>query len=69
MTVLDRELYSVAEAARLLRVPPRTVKNWLEGNVTRGVQYPPVIRAQTGGSPLMTWGEFVEATFLREYQN
>jgi uncharacterized protein (DUF433 family) len=68
LTVLDRELYTTAEAARLLRVPPRTLKNWLEGNVMRGVQYPPVIRMTATGGDLVTWGEFVEAAFLTEYR-
>jgi uncharacterized protein (DUF433 family) len=68
VTVLDRELYSTAEAARLLRLPPRTLRNWLEGNTMRGVHYPPVIRPEPTGSDLVTWGEFVETAFLAEYR-
>ncbi len=62
--VLSRELYTVAEAARLLRIPPSTLRWWLEGRE----EYPPVIRPEPTGSGLVTWGEFVEAGFLREYR-
>ena len=68
VTILDRELYTVAEAARLLRVPPRTLHNWLEGNVMRGRAYAPVIRVASTGSDTVTWGEFIEAAFLAEYR-
>jgi hypothetical protein len=38
---LDRELYAVGEAARLLRVPQSTLRWWLEGRAVRGKQYLP----------------------------
>ena len=66
---LDRELYPVAEAARLLRVPQSTLRWWLEGRAVRGKQYPPVIREEATGSGLVTWGEFVEAGYLKEYRS
>ena len=69
MTVLDREFYPVGEAARLLRMPPSTLRWWLEGRDVRGRSYPPVIRQRTRKSGLVTWGEFVEAGYLREYRN
>ncbi len=34
--VLDRELYTEAEAARLLRLAPSTLHWWLEGGERRG---------------------------------
>lgn len=61
---MDRETYSVAEAARLLRVSTATLRWWLEGRE----QYPPVLRSEPTGSGNVTWGEFVEASFLREYR-
>jgi uncharacterized protein (DUF433 family) len=67
-TVLERELYPTREAARLLRVPESTLRWWLEGRSVRGKQYPPVPREQATGSGLVTWGEFVEAGYLREYR-
>lgn len=35
----------------------------------RGVDYPPVIRPAPTGAEAVTWGEFVEARFLRGYRN
>lgn len=68
--VLDTPLYTVAEAARLLRVPPSTLVWWLEGRGHRGAgqSYPPVIRPEPTGSSHVTWGEYVEAGYLREYR-
>lgn len=69
VSVLERPIYTEAEAARLLRLSPSTLHYWLEGGVRRGVSYPPVIRAQPhGGHPPVTWAEFVEAGLLREYR-
>lgn len=67
-TVLDREVYSEAEAARLLEVAPSTLHYWLEGGERREVTYPPVIRVEPKGRANVTWGEFVEAGLLREYR-
>lgn len=66
---LERELYPVGEAARLLRVPQSTLRWWLEGRAVRGKQYPPVIREEPTRSGLVTWGEFVEAGYLKEYRS
>lgn len=66
--VLERELYPTREAARLLRVPESTLRWWLEGRTARGKLYPPVLREEPTGSGLVTWGEFVEAGYLREYR-
>ncbi len=68
-TVLEREMFSEAEAARLLRVAQSTLHYWLEGGVRRGKTYRPVIRpARQGGHPPVTWAEFIEAGLLREYR-
>lgn len=67
--VLDREMYSEAEAARLLRVPQSTLNYWLEGGVRRGKTYKPVIRIEpSGGRSPVTWAEFIEAGLLRAYR-
>ena len=67
--VLDREMFTEAEAARLLRVPQRTLNYWLEGGEYRGRIYRPVIRVDPrGGHAAVTWAEFVEAGLLREYR-
>lgn len=67
-TILEREVYSEAEAARLLRVPPSTLHYWLEGGIRRGKTYKPVIRVEPSGGRTVTWAEFVEAGLLREYR-
>jgi uncharacterized protein (DUF433 family) len=69
VSVLDREMYSEAEAARLLRIPPSTLHYWLEGGVRRGRTYKPVLRTEPlGNRPAVTWAEFIEAGLLREYR-
>ena len=68
-SVLEREMYSEAEAARLLRVPQATLNYWLEGSDRRGKRYEPIIRpTRKGGRAPVTWAEFVEAGLLREYR-
>lgn len=67
--VLERELYTVREAARLLRLPPAKLRRWLDGARVSGRPYPPVIREAPTGSDVVTWAEFVEAGFLREYRD
>ena len=68
MSVLEREMYSEPEAARLLGVPQSTLHWWLEGGARRSKTYAPVIRARSSGSKLVSWGEFVEAGLLRQYR-
>ena len=68
VAVLDREMYSEAEAARLLRIAPSTLHYWLEGGEQRGRNYLPILRVEATGSRSVTWAEFVEAAFLREYR-
>jgi len=64
-TVLYREMYTEAEAARLLRVPQSTLHWWLEGKAPK---YRPVIRLEPTGSRVVTWAEFVESGLLRSYR-
>jgi uncharacterized protein (DUF433 family) len=69
VTVLDREMYTEAAAARLLGLAQNTLNYWLEGGVRRGKQYRPVIRVEPRGArAAVTWGEFLEAALLREYR-
>ena len=68
VAVLEREIYSLAEAARLLRLPSSTLQWWLEGGERHGKLYPPVLRLEPTSSPSVTWGEFVEAGYLYEYR-
>lgn len=66
IAALDREMYSKAEAARLLRVAPSTLHYWLEGGERRGRSNLPILRVEATGSRSVTWAEFIEAAFLRE---
>ena len=69
VNVLEREMFTEAEAARLLQVPQNTLNYWLEGGEYRGRKYRPVIREQPKGSrAAVTWAEFVEAGLLRQYR-
>ena len=68
VTVLEREIYSEAEAARLLRVAQFTLHYWLDGGTRRGRAYAPVIRVEATESRAVTWAEFIEAALLREYR-
>jgi uncharacterized protein (DUF433 family) len=56
------------EAARQLRIPSTTLIHWLEGENRNGKWYPPVLREEPTGSQEITWGEMVEARYLRAYR-
>ena len=49
LSVLEREMFSEAEAARLLRVPQSTLHYWLDGGEYRRKIYKPVIRLHPRG--------------------
>ncbi|KJE19918.1 hypothetical protein FF36_05815 [Frankia torreyi] len=66
--VLDREVYSMSEAARLLAVSPARLRGWIDGYTRGEIHYDPVIRPERTGNEAVTWGEFVEAGYLREYR-
>jgi hypothetical protein len=68
-TVLDREMFAEAEAARLLRLPQSTLHYWREGGDQRGKTHKPILRIEPTGSRSVTWAEFVEAGLLRSYRN
>jgi uncharacterized protein (DUF433 family) len=68
VTVLDREIFSEAEAARLLGVAQGTLNYWLNGGTKRGKTYAPVIRREPRDDRVVTWAEFVEAGLLRQYR-
>jgi uncharacterized protein (DUF433 family) len=61
-------MYGVAEAAGLLGLRPDRARAWLDGYERQSVCYPPVIRLEPTGDDVVTWGEFVELGYLREYR-
>lgn len=68
VSILERPVYGVAEAAGLLGLRPDRTRAWLDGYERAGVHYPPVIRPEPTGADIVTWGEFVELGYLREYR-
>lgn len=68
VALLDRPVYSVADAADILRVPRSTLHWWLEGRSDGSRTYLPVIRQVATGDGHLTWGEFIEAALLRQYR-
>jgi uncharacterized protein (DUF433 family) len=68
VTLLDRPVYGMSQAARLLGLRTDGLRRWIDGYERRGKIYPPVVRDRTTGVDTVTWGEFVEAGYLREYR-
>ena len=68
LSILERPTYGVAEAAALLGLRRDRTLAWLDGYERQGVHYPPVIRPEPTGGDIVTWGEFVELGYLREYR-
>lgn len=66
-TYIDRLRYSLSEASAFLQVHPSTLRWWLEGGKRSGKSYPPVLREEPIGTSEMSWYEFMEAGWLREY--
>ena len=69
LSLLDREMFAEAEAARLLQLHQSTLHYWLEGREMRGRHYQPIIRPAATGSRIVTWAEFIEAGLLRSYRS
>jgi uncharacterized protein (DUF433 family) len=68
VTLLERRVLGVREAARQLRIPASTLIHWLEGGERQGRWYEPVLRTEPTGARDITWGEMVEARYLRAYR-
>lgn len=67
-SLLQRPVYGITEAAGLLGLRPDRTRAWLDGYERQGVSYPPVIRSEHTGDEIVTWGEFVELGYVREYR-
>lgn len=68
VSILERPVYGVAEAAGYLGLRSERVRAWLDGYDRAGTKYAPVVRDTHTGSQVVTWGEFVELGYLREYR-
>lgn len=67
--VLARPVMTANEAAVQLGMPTQTLRTWLEGRSAKGKFYEPILRPEPLGHYEMTWGEVVEAKYLRAYRN
>jgi len=66
--LLERPTYSMRDVDQLLRLPFGTARRWIDGYAVKGHRYPPVVRLDSSGDDVVTWGEFVEARLLAEYR-
>ncbi len=67
-SILERPVYGISEAAGLLGLRPDRARAWVDGYERQGSFYAPVIREERTGDDVLTWGEFVELGYLREYR-
>jgi uncharacterized protein (DUF433 family) len=67
--LLDRPVYGIAQVDRLLALKSGTARRWIDGYVRVGRPYPPVVRLESTGEEIVTWGEFVETRLLAEYRD
>lgn len=68
-SLLDREVYVMGQVDRLLDLGVGTARRWIEGYERRGRRYEPLVRAESTGSDVVTWGEFVETRLIAEYRS
>lgn len=68
-SLLDREVYVMSQVDRLLDLGIGTARRWIDGYERRGRRYEPLVRAETTGSDVVTWGEFVETRLIAEYRS
>jgi uncharacterized protein (DUF433 family) len=67
--LLSRRLYSFGQVDSLLWLKSGTAQRWIDGYSRGGHSYPPVVRVETTGDEVVTWGEFVETRYLAYYRN
>ena len=65
---LDAPVYQMNEAARLLGLPDKTLRRWIDGDRRFDRIIEPLIRPIPTGDTDVTWGEFVEAGLLAQYR-
>ncbi|MEX2195220.1 MAG: DUF433 domain-containing protein [Thermoleophilaceae bacterium] len=69
INLLERETYSFGQVDRLLGLPAGTARRWIDGYERAGKYYDPVVREDSTGHDIATWGEFVETRLLSEYRD
>ena len=68
VNLLDRDLYTMSQADRLLGLSAGTSRRWINGYARNGKQHDPLVRELPTDSEMVTWGEFVEARLISEYR-
>ena len=68
VNLLDRDLYTMSQADRLLGLSAGTSRRWINGYARNGKQHDPLVRESPTDSEMVTWGEFVEARLISEYR-
>lgn len=66
--LLARPVYGMAQVDWILRLRPGTARRWIDGYERGLKKYPPVVRLESTGDELVTWGEFTEARHLSEFR-
>lgn len=66
--LLARPVYGMAQVDRLLGLHPGTALRWIDGYQRGDRWYEPVVRLESTGDLLVTWGEFSEARLLAEFR-
>ena len=67
--LLARPVYGMAQVDWILRLRPGTARRWIDGYTRDGKQYEPVVRLESTGEDIATWGEFTEARLLSEFRD
>lgn len=68
VSLLHREVYAMNQVDRLLGTSTGTARRWIDGYERRGRRYAPLVRVESTGSDVVTWGEFVETRLIAEYR-
>lgn len=67
--MLDRRIYAMSDVDLYVGLPAGTARRWIDGYRRGGHHYPPVIRPESTGDDVVTWGEFVETSLLANYRS
>lgn len=66
--LLNRPVYGLAQVDQILGLRGGTAGRWIDGYQRAGRTYPPVVREESTGNGIVTWGEFVETRLLSEFR-
>ena len=67
--LLDRPVYRLDEVDGLLGTARGTARRWIDGWCRGRRSYGPLVRAERTGSGVVTWGEFVAARLIAEFDD